>query len=180
MFRCDSVCVLLSFFSWQLLSTPVCLESVMTMPEKMCLTFCAQTLVHTQPIKRLSHLETGLLVPHPLHSVEVVAKAGFFRIWSLLRKPETGQASWCLTKIGSAGNCSSLFFFWDVCLELPETVLPLCLPGSFTDFKSQLNKNALIKCTLSTRPFCFLCEGTWPVPVQFFVDYGESNPTWVR
>jgi len=57
------ICRRLSFFPWQLSVLLVQYESVMMMPARMCLTFCAQTLVPTQAIRRLSHLDTGFPVP---------------------------------------------------------------------------------------------------------------------
>lgn len=66
-------------------------ESVMTMTARMCLTFCAQTLVHTQPIKRLSHLETGLPLLCLLHSMVAETEAGLCGLQILLRKPKLAK-----------------------------------------------------------------------------------------
>jgi hypothetical protein len=56
-------------------------ESVMMMPARKCLTFCVQTLLHTQPIKRCSHLETRRPVPGLLHSMVAVSEAEIQFLW---------------------------------------------------------------------------------------------------
>lgn len=118
-------------------------ESVIMMPARMCLTFCAQTLVHAQTIKRLSHLDTGL----PVSCLS--QHGGWDRGWvppasDFTRKAQTSHTTWCLTKISSAGNCSSHVFQIPTHGSLRQFFL--CVfrgyGGGGIDFKPQLNKNS--------------------------------------
>lgn len=69
-------------------------ESATIMPARMCLTFCAQTLVPTQTIRRLSHLTVDSLF-------HIFSQHGAWD-WGCVpwasdssRKAKTGQATWC-------------------------------------------------------------------------------------
>nr|KAF6450454.1 hypothetical protein HJG59_008348 [Molossus molossus] len=117
-------------------------ESVMMMPARMPLTFCAQTLIHSQPINRLSHLDTHLPVPHLVTAWWLRPRLGS----SAFRCYQESQNWPCPMMFDKSGLSWKLLFmcFSNARLWFSETVSPLCLLGAPIDFKPQLNKHAFM------------------------------------
>lgn len=119
-------------------------ESVMMMPARMCLTFCAQTLIPTQTIRRFSHLDTGLPVPCLLSAWWLrlrLCSLGFRFYWESQNSPshmmlDKNWLSWKLL--------FTCFFPMPAHSSLRPFCLCVCQGGSLLDFKPQLNKSALI------------------------------------
>lgn len=136
------------------------LELIMTLPTRMCLMFRAWTLLHTQPIKSLSHLEPGLPVLLFLTVSHLRPRLGslgfrFYKENQNSRSHMMFDKNWLSWKL--LFRCLS-----DACPQFPEIVC-LCVcwveeGGWCIDFKPQLNKNAFIQCTPSPRTFYLICE----------------------
>lgn len=103
-----------------------CSLQVMMRPARGCLSFCAQTLVHTQPTERLSHLDTSFPVSHLL-TVWWLRQARLFRPQILLGKSAMPM------KADTSSLSRKLLFtcFSNACPWFCETVLPLCAKGGW-------------------------------------------------
>lgn len=133
-------------------------ESVMMVPARMCLTGCAQTLVHIQPINRLSHLDPRLPVAHLVTAWCLrpgLGSAGFRCCWESQNRPrhmmlDKNGLSWKLLFMG----------FSNARPRFSETVLPLCLLGGFLiDLQPQLNTKAFMYCTWSPSLAAYSVKG---------------------
>lgn len=119
-------------------------ESATIMPARMCLTFCAQTLVPTQTIRRLSHLDSERTPCSTSSlSMEPETEAVFLGLHILLEKPKLAKPHDVRQKLAQLEIALHMFFQcpptvpWDRFAFVSAGRGPL-------DFKPQLNKNAFI------------------------------------